>query len=151
MRKLFKSESRVKTLCVFLAAFALYVFGVAQANTQTVNTSWIAVENHFDSAQFKSTCAAGTAGGATGIMQYKNSSGSFIGESISDIDYTPYGWVVFYNTSGSMTQYVKYDIPSWALVSPYAVNTNRVLCRGAIYDNALNRNVTATVRAEATR
>lgn len=84
MRKLFKSESRVKTFCVFLAAFALYVFGVAQANTQTVNTSWIAVENHFDSAQFKSTCAAGTAG-------------------------------------------------------------------GAIYDNALNRNVTATVRAEATR
>ena len=142
--------SRVRALILLAVILVLFNIGLVYAGSKTAYTEWIYSSDHRLRARFTAECWL-SSGAVTADLDCRNNAGSVIDVPSSDSDKTPYGWVIFYNLSGSMTQYVKYELPSWGVPSPYAAHTSRVLCRGALYDHAIHRNITQTVRAEALR
>lgn len=142
--------SRVRALILLSVILVLFSVGLVYADTDNADTLWVVFSDHRLRAHFTATCLF-SSGTVTAKLDCRNNAGSVIDVPSSDSDKTPYGWVIFYNRSGSMTQYVKYELPSWGVPSPYAAHTSRVLCRGALYDHAIHRNITQTVRAEAFR
>jgi len=142
--------ARIRTLLLLSAVLVFFEAGLAYANSNTAYTQWIVFSDHRLRARFTATCLL-QSGGVSADLDCRNNAGVVIDVPNSDDTLTPYGWVIFYNLSGSMTQYVKYELPSWSVPSPYAANTSRVLCRGSVYDAAVPGNITPTVRAEAFR
>ncbi len=142
--------SRVRALILLAVILVLFNIGLVYAGSKTAYTQWIVFSDHRLRARFTATCLL-QSGGVSADLDCRNNAGVVIDVPNSDDTLTPYGWVIFYNLSGSMTQYVKYELPSWSVLSPYAANTSRVLCRGSVYDAAVPGNITPTVRAEAFR